>query len=126
MIGDITVSGLAFVQIYSDKDQGSLHREVSRGAQLPTEILIKHQQYVDSTSKRAGWRTLVAIDYYMTMTDGIISPLRLQLTYARPTDPLVTAAIETAMAAILVNLIHGTTNTSGLDLHSVILSTRSQ
>jgi hypothetical protein len=125
MTSDITVSTLAFKLVYSDKT-GSLRRETSRGANLPTEILVKHQEYVDSASKRPGWRTLVAVDYYMTMTDGVISPVRLQMTFARPTDPLVTAGITTAIEAILVNLIHGTTNTSGLDLEGEILTNREQ
>lgn len=125
MTNDITVSTLSFKLIYSDKT-GSLRRETSRGASLPTEILIKHQDYVDSVSKLPGKRTLVRIDYYMTMTDGVIRPLSYYSVLARPEDPLVTQAIITAVEAMLTNLLHSATNTSGLDLQDDILANREQ
>lgn len=126
MDNNLTVSSLAFNLIYSDKTDGSLRRETSRGASLPTELLIKHQNYVDSVTKVAGKRTLVRFDYYMTMTDGVIRPVSLYTVLARPDDPLVTASIITALEAMMVNLLHGTTNTSGLDLEGEILSNREQ
>lgn len=126
MNDNLTVSGLAFNQIYSDKTDGSLRRESSRGASLPTELLIKHQDYVDSVTKVPGKRTLVRFDHYMTMTDGVIRPVSLYTVLARPTDPLVTASIITALEALMVNLLHGTTNTNGLDLEGEILSNREQ
>lgn len=125
MTSDITVSTLAFKLIYSDKT-GSLRREVSRGVNTPTEILIKHQDYVDSTTKVAGKRSLVRIDYYMTMTDGIIRPVSYYAVLARPADALVTQAIITSIEAMLTNLLHGTSNTSGLDLQDEILSNLEQ
>jgi len=125
MTSDITVSGLAFKLIYSDKS-GSLRREISRGASLPTEILIKHQEYVDSATKQPGFRTLVRVDYYMTMTDGIIRPVGFYAVLGRPNDPLVTQAIITSIEAMLVNLLHGTSNASGLGLEDEILSNREQ
>jgi hypothetical protein len=125
MTSDITVSGLAYKLIYSDKT-GSLRREVARGATLPTELQIKHAEYVDSATKKAGVRTLTRFDHYMTMTDGKIEPVSLYLVLARPNDPLVTAAIITALEAQMVNLLHGTTNTNGLDLEGEILSVREQ
>lgn len=126
MNDNLTISSLTFNQIYSDKTDGSLRRESSRGASLPTELLIKHQDYVDSVTKVPGKRSLVRFDYYMTMTDGVIRPVSLYMVLARPTDPLVTASIITALEAMMVNLLHGTTNTSGLDLEGEILSNREQ
>jgi hypothetical protein len=125
MSPDITVSTLAFKLIYSDKN-GSLRRETSRGVSTPTEILIKHEDYVDSKTKLAGKRSLVRVDYYMAMTGGAISPVSLYVVLAAPTDPLATAAVNTAIEAMLVNLLHGTTNTSGLDLQLAILSNKEQ
>jgi hypothetical protein len=125
MNANLTVSSLTFNQIYSDSE-GSLRRETSRGASLPTELLIKHQDYVDSVTKQPGKRSLVRIDYYMTMTDGVIRPVSLYTVLARPNDPLVTAAIITAIEAMMVNLLHGTTNTSGLDLEGEIFANREQ
>lgn len=125
MNSNITVSGLAYNLVYSDKS-GSLRREISRGANLPTELLIKHQDYVDSTSKMPGIRTLVRFDHYMTMTDGNIRPQSLYLIRATEVDPLVTAAIIESLEAQMVNLLHSTTNTSGLDLVTEILANREQ
>lgn len=125
MNSNLTVSSLAFNLIYSDKT-GSLRRETSRGASLPTELLIKHQEYVDSSTKQAGIRTLVRLDYYMTMTDGVIRPVSLYTVLSKPSDPLVTAAIITSLEAMMVNLLHGTTNTSGLDLEGEIFSNGEQ
>jgi hypothetical protein len=125
MNNNITVSALSYNLIYSDKS-GSLRREIARGATLPTELSIKHQEYVDSATKKAGVRTLVRFDHKMTMTDGKIEPVSLYLVLARPNDPLVTAAIITALEAQMVNLLHGTTNTNGLDLEGEILANGEQ
>lgn len=125
MDNNLTVSSLAFNLVYSDKT-GSLRRETSRGASLPTELLIKHQEYVDSATKQPGVRTLVRLDYYMTMTDGVIRPVSLYTVLARPNDPLVTSTVLNSIEAMLVNLIHGTSNTSGLDLREEILANREQ
>jgi len=125
MNADITVSGLAFKLIYSDKD-GSLRREISRGASLPTEILIQHRDYTDTRTKVLSKSTTVRIDYHMVMTDGVVRPVSLQTVLRRPDDVLVTAGIITAIEAMLVNLLHGTSNTSGLDLEGEILSVREQ
>nr|URG16469.1 MAG: coat protein [Leviviridae sp.] len=123
---NLTVSGLTFDHIWSDKTAGSLRRDTSRGASLPTELTIRHQDYVDSATKVAGKRTVVRFDYYMTMTDGIIRPVSFYLVGAGPTDPLVTASVTDSISAMLVNLVHGTTNTAGLDLKSAIFASRQQ
>ena len=125
MNNNITVSTLSYNLIYSDKT-GSLRRETARGATLPTELLIKHQEYVDSVTKQPGVRSLVRFDYHMTMTDGVIRPVSYYVVLARPNDPLVTAAIIESLQAQMTNLLHGTTNTSGLDLQTEILATREQ
>jgi len=62
----------------------------------------------------------------MTMTDGIIRPVSLYAVLSRPNDPLVTSTIINSIEAMLVNLLHGTSNTSGLDLREEILSNREQ
>lgn len=122
---NLTISTLAFNLIWSDKT-GSLRREISRGASLPTELLIKHQDYIDSTTKVAGKRSLVRVDYYMTMTDGNIRPVSMYVVLAAPTDPLVTSSVSDSIEALLVNLLHGTTNTNGLDLRTEIFGNREQ
>jgi hypothetical protein len=125
MDANLTISGLAFNLIYSDQG-GSLRRETSRGATLPTELLIKHQDYVDSKTKVAGRRTLVRLDYHMLMTDGVIRPVSYYAVLARPNDVLVTSTITNAIEAMLTNLMHSSTNTSGLDLKDEILANGEQ
>lgn len=125
MNADITVSGLAFKLIYSDKD-GSLRREISRGVSEPTEITIQHRAYLDTRTKVPSKSTTVRVDYYVTMTDGVVRPVSLQTVLRHPDDVIVTAGIITAIEAMLVNLLHGTTNTSGLDLEGEIFSNGEQ
>jgi hypothetical protein len=125
MDSNLTVSALAFNLVYSDKT-GSLRRETSRGAALPTELSIKHQDYVDSNTKVPGKRTVVRLDYYMTMTDGVIRPVSLYTVVAAPTDPLVTATITNTLSDYMVNLVHGATNTNGLSLRDEIFANKEQ
>jgi len=125
MDNNLTVNTLAFNMVYSDKT-GSLRREISRGASLPTELLIKHQPYVDSVTKVAGTRSLVRLDYYMAMTGGAIAPVSLYVVCATPTDVLVTQAVTDAISAMLVNIIHGTSNANGLDLKDELFAKREQ
>jgi hypothetical protein len=121
MNADLTISTLAYKMRYSDQT-GSERREVSRGATLPTNLLIKNQAYVDSATKLAGTRTLVRFDHHMAISSGIIVPAAsLYLVSARLNDPLVTASIIESLEAQMVNLLHGTSNTNGLDLVTEIL-----
>lgn len=122
---NLTVSALSFNLVYSDKT-GSLRRETSRGATLPTELLVKHQDYIDSTTKKPGKRTVVRLDYYMAMTDGVIRPVSYYAVCAKPIDPLVTVTITNAIEAMLTNLMHSATNTDGLDLKDEILGNGEQ
>jgi hypothetical protein len=62
----------------------------------------------------------------MAMTDGIILPFSYYSVLTRPDDPLVTAALIVGLQAQMTNLMHGTTNTAGLDLQTAILSNREQ
>jgi hypothetical protein len=120
MNNNITVAALGFNLKASDLKDGSLRREISRGLNLPTELTIKSQSYVDSKTKRPGTRTVVRFDYYMAMTDGKIEPVSYYSVMAVPQDPLVTSAITDLLVSMMVNLLHGTTNTDGLDLKTEI------
>jgi hypothetical protein len=125
MDANLTINALSFNTVYSDKS-GSLRRDTSRGANLPTELLIKHQDYIDSTTKKPGKRSVIRFDYYMAMTDGVIRPVSYYAVCAKPTDPLVTVSITNALEALLTNLMHSATNTSGLDLKDEILGNGEQ
>lgn len=125
MDANLTINTLSFNTVYSDKS-GSLRRDTSRGANLPTELLIKHQDYIDSTTKKPGKRSVIRFDYYMVMTDGVIRPVSYYAVCAKPTDPLVTVSVTNALEALLTNLMHSSTNTSGLDLKDEILGNGEQ
>lgn len=125
MNNDLTISGLAYKMVYPDKT-GSLRRETSRGSNIPTELSVKHQDYIDSATKRPGKRSLVRFDHYMLMTDGNIAPVSFYCVLAAPVDVLVTGAIIESLEAQMVNLLHSTTNTSGLDLVTEVLVNREQ
>lgn len=116
MNADLTINTLSFKQVYSDLN-GSLRREVSRGTNLPTELSIKHQSYVDSATKVAGKRHLARFDRYVALSTGQIVPVSAYAVVAVPTDTLVTATDVNAICQHLNNLLFAATgNTSGLDL----------
>jgi hypothetical protein len=116
MNADLTINTLAFKTVYSDLN-GSLRREVSRGANLPTELSIKHQSYVDSTTKVAGKRHLARFDRYVALSTGAIVPVSAYVVVAVPTDTAVTATDINAISQHLNNFLFAATgNTSGLDL----------
>jgi hypothetical protein len=62
----------------------------------------------------------------MLMTDGVIRPVSYYAVLARPNDVLVTSTITNAIEAMLTNLMHSSTNTSGLDLKDEILANGEQ
>lgn len=117
MNNDLTVSALAFKWVSSEKVLGSLRREISRGVNLPTELKIVHQDYVDSKYKFTGRRHVVRFDRYLALSSGIIAPASIYTVAAIPTDTGVVTADITALCAQLNNFLFAATgNTSGLDL----------
>jgi hypothetical protein len=125
MNANLTISALTFTQTKSG-DAGSERREVSRGVNLPEILTIKHSEYVDSATKLRGIRTLVRIDRYVAITDGRIVPVSFYCVAAVPADALITSADVVATKDRMVNLIHGATNTSGLDLGANLFVTKEQ
>lgn len=121
----LTLNTLTFTQ-NKNGDLGSERREVSRGVNLPEILTIRHQNYVDGTTKVPGVRSNVKIDRFVALTDGRIVPIVLSLIVAVPSDVNITSADVTAVTDRMVNLIHGATNTSGLGLASAILVTKEQ
>jgi len=120
MNADLTISTLSFKTIYSDQS-GSLRREVSRGINTPTELLIKHQDYVDSATKLPGKRHLTRFDYYVNASGNIVVPISIYSVAAVPTDVNITAAMVDSINQMLNNLLFAATgNTSGLNLNNAI------
>lgn len=90
MDNNLTISTLVFKHVFSDKD-GSLRREVSRGINLPTEMSIRRQKYVDSVTKVPGTRTSLRFDKTVAGTDGKPVKVFANLVVGVPEDAEVTS-----------------------------------
>jgi hypothetical protein len=114
MNANLTIDTLSFNQIYSDKSE-SLRRETSRGANLPTELRISHQDYVDSATKLPGKRSLARFDRTVALSDTVtVGDVSAYIVVARPNDAAVTATDILAVVQHLVSLLQE--DDSGLDL----------
>jgi len=125
MNASLTLNALTF-DLSKSGDAGSERRDISRGVNLPEILTIRHSEYIDARTKVPGIRSNVLIDRYVALADGRIAPVRLSLTVAVLSDSNVGSADVTAVTTRLVNLIHGTTNTSGLELASAIFVSKQQ
>jgi len=125
MNATLTLNTLTFTQGPST-ESGSIRREISRGVNLPEILTIKHQDYVDSKSKIPGTRSVVRLDRYVEVTDGRVVPVSAHVVVSVPADANIVTADVTACVDRLVNLLHGATNTSGLDLKSAIFASKEQ
>jgi len=120
MNANLTIDTLTFTQKYSDK-AGSERREISRGVNLPEVLSIKHSDYVDSATKKAGVRTVLREDYYVSLSDGQICPVSAYLVVAVPTDINVTSAhVTSAISRVVSCLRTAAQGTGGLDLGNEI------
>lgn len=116
MNNDLTIDTLAFKWQGSSPEEGSLRRETSRGVNLPTELRIKHQDYVDSATKVPGKRSLVRFDRFVALSSGVIAPVSFYCVCTVPKDTGVTSADVLAVTQHLNNLMFASTQTAGLDL----------
>lgn len=125
MNATLTLNALTF-SLAKSGDSGSERREVSRGVNLPEILSIRHSEYIDGSTKIPGVRSNVKLERFVAMSDGRIVPVVASLTIAVPSDVNVGSADVTGVCDRIVNLIHGTTNTSGLALNSAIFVTKEQ
>jgi hypothetical protein len=123
MDNNLTIETLAFNMQYSDKT-GSLRREVSRGVNIPTELKIAHQPYVDSTTKLPGTRSVARFDRYQALSDGTIAPVSAYVVVTSPTDTAVVSSDIQATVQLLIGLLQE--DDSGLNLMSNIFSSKEQ
>jgi hypothetical protein len=124
MINDITVNSLVFKLIYSDAT-GSLHRETSRGVNLPTELTIRHQMTKNASSKKPERRSVVRFDRTVEASDPAAEPavVSLYLVGVIPSDPNVTA---TDTAALLATALAFCNDSPGNDLMAGVLDNQDQ
>lgn len=123
MNADLTVSTLSFNQVFSDK-AGSLRREVSRGPNLPTEMKVAHSDYVDSSTKLKGKRSLVRFDRYIELSDDTIAPVSAYVVVTHPIDSAVTSSDILAAVECLINTLQE--DDTGLDLMDEIFVNKEQ
>lgn len=125
MNADLTINTLGFKQVYSDKNE-SLRRETSRGVNLPTEMRVAHQDYVDSSTKVPGRRHLVRFDRHVALANGTIVPVSAYAVVAVPTDSAVGAADVSNVVQCLNNALFASTQTNGLDLNEEVFVNEEQ
>ena len=102
MNDNLTVSALAFNLKAKDLVGGSERREISRGVSLPEIMTIKSQDYVDSSTKIAGVRTVLRFDRHLLMSTGVIAPVSAYLVVTRPKDTgVVTADVQVVVERIV-------------------------
>jgi hypothetical protein len=125
MNSDITLNTLDF-KLTQNSETGSVRRESSRGPNLPEVLTIRHQDYIEASTKVPGVRTNIRLERFVAITSGQIVPVVASLTITVPQDVAIVATDVTKVKDRLVNLLHGTTNTSGLDLGDEILVNKEQ
>lgn len=123
MNNNLTIDTLSFNLVYSDKTE-SLRREVSRGANTPTEMKIGHTEYVDGKTKVRYRRSVVRFDRYVELADGTIGIVSRYEVVSYPVDSNVTST------DILAVVQHGVSlnqeDDSGLDLMDEVFVNREQ
>ncbi|DAD49920.1 TPA_asm: coat protein [ssRNA phage ESO001] len=125
MTSDLTIDTLSFKLQFGD-ESGSLRRDVSRGVNLPTEMRVSHQDYVDSKTKVSGKRHLVRFDRFVAFSSGIIAPVSAYAVVTVPGDVNVVSADVLAVVQHLNNALFASTQTSGLDLKDEIFVNQEQ
>jgi len=124
MDANLTLNSKTFTQRYSDKE-GSLRQDITRGISLPENMLIKHQDYVDSATKRPGKQSALIFEYVKALSDGTLAVVaRATLKVQSLTDTNVGA---TEIQAVLENVVQTIQeDDSGLDLDDEIFVNREQ
>lgn len=124
MNSNLTIDTLTFTQSYSDKS-GSLRREVSRGINLPENMQVKHQSYIDSVTKRPGNQSVLIFEYVKALADGSLAVVaRATLKVQSLQDANVGATEIQAVLSRVIGTIQE--DDSGLDLGDEIFVNKEQ
>jgi hypothetical protein len=125
MDSNLTISTLTFTQQFSDKKDGSLRREVSRGMNLPELMYVKHQVVKDPSTSRQKSQDVLIFEYVGALADGTIATMsRATLKVESLIDTAVTGAIVLANIERIVNTIQE--DDTGLDLADEIFVNKQQ
>lgn len=127
MNADLTINTLSFTQRFSDKQNGSERREISRGVNLPEVMTVKHQDYVDSKTKVPGTRSVLRFDRYVLGADGKILPVSAYLVVAAPIDTNITTTDIQAVVTRVASVVNATSAVAnGLGLSDEIFDAKQQ
>jgi len=125
MDSNLTISTLTFTQQFSDKKDGSLRREVSRGMNLPELMYVKHQYVKDPATQLQKSQDVLIFEYVGALSDGNIAVLsRATLKVESLVDTAVTSAVVLANIERIVNTIQE--DDTGLDLADEIFVNKQQ
>jgi len=125
MDSNLTISTLTFTQQFSDKKDGSLRREVSRGMNLPELMYVKHQYVKDPATQLQKSQDVLIFEYVGALSDGTIAVLsRATLKVESLVDTAVTSAVVLANIERIVNTIQE--DDTGLDLADEIFVNKQQ
>jgi len=120
MNDNLTVNTLAFNRTWSDQ-AGSQRREVSRGANLPEIMSVKHTDIIDSATKLPARRSMVRFDRQLALSTGIIAPVSAYIVVQVPKDTGVVSSDITAVLDRLGSLLAKTSNPdAGLQLGTAL------
>lgn len=124
MDNNLTIDSLVFAERFRDKT-GSERRNSSAGANLPETMLVKHQTYTDSTTKRPGVQSVLIFEKTKALTDGTIAVVaRATLKVQSLTDAAVGSTEILAVLSRIISTIQE--DDSGLDLADEIFVNQEQ
>lgn len=125
MDSNLTISTLTFSTIFSDKKDGSLRREVSRGMNTPELMYVKHQVVKDPATQLQKAQDVLIFEYVGALSDGSIAVLsRATLKVESLVDTAVTSAVVLANIERIINTIQE--DDTGLDLADEIFVSKQQ
>jgi len=123
MITNPTINSVAYVTQYNDA-AGSKHRNVTRGVNLPDDLVIRHSDTVNKTTglseRRSDFRLLRTVD--TGSQDGTTCVVQLALTAVIPQVAGVESADLSAMLASLADAM----DSGGADLVTDVILSKDQ
>lgn len=124
MNANLTLSTLSFNSVYSDAT-GSLRREVSRGINLPHNMIVKHREVPGPKGSTYQVRqSLVEFDRVQLLSNGSYAPVKVKLTVETPIDADVAGSDVLAAVELVAQLIQE--DDTGLDLAEEIFVAQEQ
>lgn len=128
MTGDLTIKGYNYKLQYSDASGSKRNAEPGLVASARNEMLIQHQDYIDSVSKVPGVRHIIRMSATKTRTlDGKPIPAYINVTVGHPSDGTFTNSEMYQLLNGVIQVLSTTAADAGaLNLASNIIATKEQ